>query len=337
MLWTGLSGADEASVTAALNSAARDPYSSAGYSLVMVHVWSKDLTSVQTVINGLAPPVRVVTPGELVALMTTNIAGKHTFDFEAGLLGWAGTTSGKPSDRADWLDGALRLAGSDAGIADTVPNATFSRPVSLPLNATQLRFDTRAEGDGLLRVRLRRANGVFVTLADWNSLPAPNPLTPSLSPSGGEGVRRTGEGVVQGFNARMDSGNSLRDQSWHTLALDLMPYAGEDVTFHFEQNDGGSGVNHARYIDNIGVDKLGVADVIEPEADSYARDGAFASANFGSASVLSTSQDTDTQESYLRFVLTNVSGRVLEARLRLTPVAVTGGATNAIAVVPDNY
>jgi hypothetical protein len=298
MLWAGLSGADEASVTTALNGAARDPYSSAGYSLVMVHVWSKDLTSVQTVVNGLAPAVRVVTPDELVRLMTANIAGKHAFDFEAGLLGWAGTTSGKPSDRADWLDGALRLAGSDAGIVDGTPNATFTRPVSLPLNATRLRFDTRAEGDGLLRVRLRRANGAFVTLADWNSLP---------------------------------------DQGWRTLALDLAAYAGEDVTLSFEQNDSGSSANQARHVDNIRVEKQGMADVIQPEADSYVRDGAFASANFGSASVLSTSHDTDLQESYLRFALTNVSGRVLEARLRLTPVAVTSGATNAVAVVPDNY
>lgn len=297
MLWAGLSGADEASVTTALNSAVRDPDSSAGYSLVVVHVWSKDLTSVQTVVNGLAPTVRVVTPGELVSLMTANIAGKHTFDFEAGLLGWAGTTSGKPSDRADWLDGSLRLAGSDSGIADATPNATFTRPVSLPLNAAQLRFDTRAEAGGLLRVRLRRANGAFVTLADWNSLP---------------------------------------DQGWHTLALDLTPYAGEDVTLYFEQNDSGSGANQTRYVDNIAFEKRGMADVIGPEADSYVRDGAFASANFGSASVLSTSDDLDLEESFLRFALTNISGRVLEARLRLTPLAATSGVSNALAVVPDN-
>jgi len=36
-----------------------------------------------------------------------------------------------------------------------------------------------------------------------------HPLTPSLSPTGGEGVRRTGEGEVQGLNARIRSGNAL--------------------------------------------------------------------------------------------------------------------------------
>jgi hypothetical protein len=40
-------------------------------------------------------------------------------------------------------------------------------------------------------------------------LPEPNPLTPALSPSGGEGVRRTGEGVIQGVNAGIRSGNPL--------------------------------------------------------------------------------------------------------------------------------
>jgi hypothetical protein len=33
-----------------------------------------------------------------------------------------------------------------------------------------------------------------------------HPLTPSLSPNGGEGARRAGEGVVQGLKARTVSG-----------------------------------------------------------------------------------------------------------------------------------
>ena len=99
MLWSGLSGADESSVTSALNSAARDPYSAAGYSLVMVHVWSKTLSNVLTVVNGLASDVRVVTPDTLVKLMKTNIANARAFDFNAGAQGWAGATSGKAGHR----------------------------------------------------------------------------------------------------------------------------------------------------------------------------------------------------------------------------------------------
>lgn len=75
---------------------------------------------------------------------------------------------------------------------------------------------------------------------------------------------------------------------------------------------------------------------IAAEADASVRSGAFSSTNFGSASVLSVGNDVDARDSYLRFPLTNVFGRVLEARLRLTPVAGTSGAINAIAVVPDN-
>lgn len=296
MLWNGLSGADEASVTAALNSAARDPYAANGYSLVMVHVWSKDLSSVQTVVSGLAPQVRVVTPEEMVRLMKTNIAGKHAFDFENGLQGWSGTTSGKPSDRADWLDGALRLTGVDP-LADSTPNATFIRPISLPLNTTQLQFETRADAGGLLRVRLRRANGAFVTLADWSA---------------------------------------LTDQNWQSVTLNIAPYAGEDVSLYFEQNASASEMNETRYVDNVGIDQLGVASVIEAEADTYVQNGASSFANFGSSMLLSTGTGADVQEAFLRFALTNVSGRVLEARLRLTPRTVSGVANNALAMVPDN-
>lgn len=73
MLWDGLDGADEASVTALLNAAERNPASAAGYSIVMVHCWSKDMSSVKTVVDGLAPHVRVVPPDTLVRLVARNV------------------------------------------------------------------------------------------------------------------------------------------------------------------------------------------------------------------------------------------------------------------------
>ena len=73
MLWDGLDGADDASVTAKLNAASRDPRKAGGYSVVMVHAWSKTLANVKNVIDNLDPHVRVVTPDALVELVSRNV------------------------------------------------------------------------------------------------------------------------------------------------------------------------------------------------------------------------------------------------------------------------
>ncbi|TDO52727.1 GxGYxY motif-containing protein [Kribbella sp. VKM Ac-2527] len=72
MLWDGLPGADETSVIAELNSATRNPSSTAGYSVVLWHAWSKSVDSVMTVVNGLAPHVKIVPPDTLVRMVATN-------------------------------------------------------------------------------------------------------------------------------------------------------------------------------------------------------------------------------------------------------------------------
>ena len=63
-LWGGLE--EEATVIANINARPANPQAADGYSLVFVHVWTKDLSSIQTVVNGLHANVRVVTPDELV-------------------------------------------------------------------------------------------------------------------------------------------------------------------------------------------------------------------------------------------------------------------------------
>jgi len=73
MLWDGLPGADEASVTAELNAAARDPRSTAGYSVVMWHAWSKSVDHVLSVVDNLAPHVKVVPPETLIRMMRRNV------------------------------------------------------------------------------------------------------------------------------------------------------------------------------------------------------------------------------------------------------------------------
>ncbi|MFG1628816.1 GxGYxYP domain-containing protein [Kribbella sp. NPDC049227] len=69
MLWDGLDGADEASVTAELNAATRNPHSTAGYSVVVWHAWSKSVDNVLTVVDGLDPHVKVVPPDTLVKMV----------------------------------------------------------------------------------------------------------------------------------------------------------------------------------------------------------------------------------------------------------------------------
>lgn len=73
MLWDGLEGADEESVTKAINAAPRDPQSADSYSLVSVHAWSKSLADIKTVIDNLDPHVRVVSPGTFTQLVTDNV------------------------------------------------------------------------------------------------------------------------------------------------------------------------------------------------------------------------------------------------------------------------
>ncbi|TDW54793.1 GxGYxYP domain-containing protein [Kribbella pratensis] len=69
MLWDGLDGADEASVTAELNAATRNPHSTAGYSIVVWHAWSKSVDNVLSVVNNLAPHVKVIPPDTLVRMV----------------------------------------------------------------------------------------------------------------------------------------------------------------------------------------------------------------------------------------------------------------------------
>jgi len=223
LLWSGLE--DEASLADNINSYPRDPASPNGYTLVSVHVWSKNLGNVQQVVTNLAPDVRVVTPDAFVKLIRANVGRKLAFDFGSTLQGWAGGTTGGPYDKAWWTSGsgkppgALLLDGSDLGNPNTSPNSWFTRQVILPANTSALRFDTAANNDGLLRVRLQRPDGTFVTLLNWEKLTAIN--------------------------------------TWFTRAVSLAPYAGQTVTLYFDQNDGGQGSGEYRYVDNVSILSVG--------------------------------------------------------------------------------
>jgi hypothetical protein len=70
-LWQGLE--EEATVISNINSRPANPHSADGYSLVFVHIWTKNLSNIQTVIQGLNPNVRVVTPDAFVKLVKANL------------------------------------------------------------------------------------------------------------------------------------------------------------------------------------------------------------------------------------------------------------------------
>jgi hypothetical protein len=73
-------------------------------------------------------------------------------------------------------------------------------------------------------------------------------------------------------------------------------------------------------------------------ADVTVRGGQFADRNFGTASrlVVKNSIADYTWDTYLRFDLSGVKGKVREATVRLVPVRVGQPLVNAVALVPDN-
>ncbi len=223
LFWPGLEEAP--ALIQHLNSYPRDPSSPDGYSLVPVLVWGETVASIASVVSNLAPQVRVVTPDVLVREVRNRVGRNLTYSFSLGLQGWQGSVSGKPYDKAQWSaaggfpGGVLLLDGSDLGQSDATPNAWFSRQISLPQNVTDLSFDTKANNDGQLRVRLTDARGNQVTLLNWEKLPQPN--------------------------------------VWVHRTTSLRAYAGQTVTLLLEQNDGGKGSGEYRYVDNVQVESSG--------------------------------------------------------------------------------
>lgn len=72
-LWGNLSS--PTSLAAKLNQASTDIYSEDGYSLISVHIWSRDPDDVLECIKQLGPNVRVVAPDEFVWLIKKNLKG----------------------------------------------------------------------------------------------------------------------------------------------------------------------------------------------------------------------------------------------------------------------
>jgi hypothetical protein len=215
-LWADLE--EETNIIANINAAVRDPSSALGYTMVCVHVWTKNLGNVQQVVTNLAPDVRVVTPAAFACLVRQNVGCRLAFDFSNGAQGWTPHKGGRIYDNAQWTGaeggGALLLDGTDLGVPNTSRNSYFDRQIILPPNATSFTFQTRAVNDGKLRLRVVNSSNVSTTLLNYESLSTTN---------------------------------------WVTRTVDISAFAGQVVTFVFEQNDGGQGANETRYVDDIVV------------------------------------------------------------------------------------
>jgi hypothetical protein len=70
-LWGGIT--EEAELISRINARPKTPNAAAGYTMVQVHVWTKKLPNVLTVVKGLDPKVRVVTPDAFVKLVRMNL------------------------------------------------------------------------------------------------------------------------------------------------------------------------------------------------------------------------------------------------------------------------
>lgn len=76
-LWAGLE--EEETVISNINTRPADPTRVEGYTLVFVHVWTKNLSHIKTVVAGLNSNVRVVTPDAFVKLIKANVkTGSNT-------------------------------------------------------------------------------------------------------------------------------------------------------------------------------------------------------------------------------------------------------------------
>ncbi|CAM5318679.1 hypothetical protein SALBM311S_07950 [Streptomyces alboniger] len=72
VLWAGLT--EEQDLIRNINSRPAAPTSADGYTLVLVHCWTKTLSNIRTVVDGLGPDVEVVTPRAFTDLIVRNRA-----------------------------------------------------------------------------------------------------------------------------------------------------------------------------------------------------------------------------------------------------------------------
>jgi hypothetical protein len=69
-LWGGVT--DEKTLIREINARPASPATADGYTLILVHCWTKSLSDIRTVVDGLGSGVEVVSPREFVNLIRRN-------------------------------------------------------------------------------------------------------------------------------------------------------------------------------------------------------------------------------------------------------------------------
>jgi len=139
-LWDGFE--TSTSLAKKLNLASKNIYSSAGYSLVPVHVWSRSVTDVMNCIKQLNSNVRVVSPDEFVSLISKNlkprtnilqfVPNNNSTELAYLLPGYTGTSYDSESRWADYNDKIIykfnldTLAALSNNVKDLLLSATIA-------------------------------------------------------------------------------------------------------------------------------------------------------------------------------------------------------------------
>lgn len=165
-LWDGFETAS--SLRDKLNDDAANPvspYTQKGYSLVCVHCWTRSLDDVYNCVSGLDGNIKVVTPGELVRLIS-KAGDTSPWNFAYDEQGWSGEVYGGQNGDFDYQSGNINLSASESG-GDTNPNVAYWNELSLTWQADNLSFKVRADSSGSsgnLIVCIKDAAGNYATL-----------------------------------------------------------------------------------------------------------------------------------------------------------------------------
>jgi cysteine-rich repeat protein len=179
------------------------------------------IDAVEVIVQARTAPDGDVLAEEVVRAGTPG----YYFDFRDGFQGWqAGFGSGFLTEVIHFTfeTGIVRVHGVDSDDSDMEPNAWIFQTLELHPSVTTLSFDVsahnRAGADAFYRVRLEDQGGQSHTLVDWTLK----------------------SGIEGSF-------------TFSTVTVNIVAFAGQTVTFFFEQDGNEPGQHEQIYYDNIRI------------------------------------------------------------------------------------